>query len=87
MLDSKPGYHVAEIPKGVLGEPSKIAEEHAEFQDAVSQGIKIMALVELADLYGAIKKYLEKHHPGVTFDDLDAMSFVTERAFINGRRA
>lgn len=86
MPDFKPGYHVTEIPRGVLGEPSKIAEEHAEFQDAVSQGIKIMALVELSDMVGAIKAYLVNHHPGVTLDDLESMELITRRAFINGRR-
>lgn len=86
MPEFKPGYHVTEIAKGVLGEPSKIAEEHAEFQDAISQGVKIMALVELADMLGAVKAYLDKHFPGITIDDLDSMNFVTARAFANGRR-
>lgn len=86
MTDFKPGYHTKPIAKGVLGEPSKIAEEHEEFQDAVAQGVKIMALVELSDLVGAIRAYLTEHHPGMTLDDLDAMRHVTERAFKNGRR-
>jgi hypothetical protein len=83
----KPGYHTRPITKGILGEPSKIAEEHDEFQDAVAQGVKIMALVELSDLVGAIHAYLATHHPGVTLDDLNAMHYVTERAFRNGRRS
>jgi hypothetical protein len=82
----KPGYHLVEIPKGILGEPSKIAEEVAELQDAYSQGVSIMALIECADLYGAIRAYLTKHHPGTSMSDLEAMADVTERAFNNGRR-
>jgi len=45
-----------------------------------------MELVELSDLYGAIKLYLEKHHPDTTMDDLKTMSEITARAFINGFR-
>jgi hypothetical protein len=81
-----PGYHTRPIEKGVLGEPSKIREEVDEFIDACAQGVKVMALVELSDLIGAVGAYLTKHHPGVSIDDLLAMSHVTERAFRNGRR-
>lgn len=45
-----------------------------------------MALIELADLIGAIGKFLEKNHPSITIDDLLKMSAVTERAFQNGHR-
>lgn len=79
-----PGYHLTPIAKGVLGEPSKIIEEAAEFADAVAQGAKIMGLIELADLLGAIKAYLVKHN--LTLEDLETMSSITERAFANGRR-
>ena len=85
-LLTKPGYHLRHIEKGTLGDADKIREEVEEFLDAVQQDVKIMALVELSDLMGAIKAYLYKHHPGVTFDDLHAMRRVTERAFRNGRR-
>lgn len=80
------GYHVTDIPKGVLGEPSKVVEEAAELADAHQQGVGIMALVEAADLYGALRAYLAQHHPGKTMADLEAMADVTERAFRNGRR-
>lgn len=83
---SGPGYHLSAIPKGVLGEPSKIAEECAEFMDAIDQNAKVMALVELADLYGAMSAYLTRHHPHVTMGDLYHMSRITERAFQNGHR-
>jgi hypothetical protein len=85
-LFPEPGYHVKEIPKGTLGEVSKIQEEVLELQDAVDQGIKVMQLVELSDLVGAVKLFLEKHHQGVTIWDLNLMSNVTQRAFRNGRR-
>lgn len=85
LLD-KPGYHLREIAKGVLGEPSKIAEEHAEFQDAVEQGAIVMALVELGDLVGAMKAWLAKRAPGITLDDLETQAEITKRAFVNGRR-
>jgi hypothetical protein len=83
----KPGYHLRPIAKGVLGDPSKIVEELEEFMDAVEQGVKIMALVELSDLVGAVDAYLQKHHAGTSFEDLLKMRDVTKRAFENGRRS
>ena len=82
-----PGYHLRHIAKGQLGELSKLAEEFAELVDAAEQGVKIMELVELSDLVGAIRAYLRRHHRGVTLDDLVAMSDVTVRAFRSGRRS
>jgi NTP pyrophosphatase (non-canonical NTP hydrolase) len=82
----KPGYHLKPIEKGVLGEASKVQEEVEEFMDAVEQGVSIMALVELADLMGAVIAYLAKHHPNMTLQDLLAMNEVTARAFRNGKR-
>lgn len=83
---SKPGYHLRNIPKGELGEPSKIVEEVFEFLDATEQDCDVMALVELADLHGAISAWLKKRHPSLTVADLAKMSNITERAFRNGRR-
>lgn len=83
---SKPGYHLKKIKKGTLGEISKIREEIEELEDATAQGVKIMALVELADLYGSIELYLKKHHPSISMEDLKKMSEVTQRAFKNGKR-
>jgi hypothetical protein len=82
-----PGYHLRDIARGVLGEPSKIFEEVEEFMDATEQGVSIMALVELADTIGAVEAYLAKHHPDISLSDLKAMSDVTKRAFENGRRS
>lgn len=61
-------------------------EELLELQDAEEQGNKILALVELADLYGAIKLYLEYNHPTIFMEDLKRMSLATERAFKDGSR-
>lgn len=83
---SKPGYHIKKIERGVNGEISKIEEELNELKDAQSQGVKIMELVELSDLIGAVELYLEKHHPNTTLNDLIEMKNVTRRAFENGRR-
>jgi hypothetical protein len=80
------GYHTTFIQKGVVGEASKILEEVHELIDAEGQGCKIMALVELSDIYGAMKLYLEKKHPGMTMKDLGSMSDITQRAFISGAR-
>jgi hypothetical protein len=82
----KPGYHLTNIPKGEIGESSKILEEILELQDAETQECKIMALVELSDLMGAIALYLEKHHSSTSIEDLLIMSRITRRAFANGRR-
>ncbi len=78
------GYHLREIKRGVLGEPSKIREELEEFEDALEQGNKIMAGVELSDLLGATKAAAEKL--GFTLDDLITMHKATERAFKDGTR-
>lgn len=82
----RPGYHLSPIEKGELGEASKIREELDEFMDATRQGVSIMALVELSDMVGSIESYLTKHHPSIKLADLKAMSDVTKRAFLNGRR-
>lgn len=80
------GYHLATIQKGELGELSKISEELAELHDAQAQSCKIMELVELSDMIGAVQAYLDRHHPGYTVDDLKVMAAITKRAFITGAR-
>ena len=82
----KPGYHLVTIPKGVIGESSKILEELLELQDAEAQEAKIMALVELSDMIGAVEHYLRRHFPDTSLSDLIVMSHITQRAFQNGRR-
>lgn len=81
-----PGYHVTPIEKGVLGQSSKILEEVLELMDAERQGSKIMAQVELADLFGAYKAYIASNYPERTIEDFTSFSAITERAFNSGRR-
>ncbi len=69
----KPGYHLREIPKGVFGEASKILEEAAEFGEALEQGSKLMALIELSDMRGAIDGYIREHHPGLNTADMERL--------------
>lgn len=80
------GYHLKEIPRGVFGEFEKIEEEVAELKDALEQNNRIMALVELSDLLGAIDGFLDKHFSGFSLDDLLTMSEATKRAFEDGTR-
>lgn len=80
------GYHVASIPRGVLGEVSKIEEELAEFKDALAQRCSVMALLELTDLIGAIDGWLERYHPSIELGDLLSMTAITKRAFKSGHR-
>jgi phosphoribosyl-ATP pyrophosphohydrolase len=85
-IPTLPGYHITVIKKGVLGESSKILEEVEELIDAEKQESKLMALIELADVIGAVESYLEKKKYGMTIDDLIKMSHITKRAFVNGHR-
>jgi len=78
------GYHTMEIKKGILGKTSKIQEELDELKDAETQNSKIMMMVELADLYGAIEEYSKEQN--ITMEDLKIFSDITKRAFKNGRR-
>ena len=80
------GYHIKTIQRGVFGEASKIAEESAEFIDAVEQGVSLMALQELSDLIGAVKGYLADKHPEISLSDLEKMAIVTARSFSAGHR-
>lgn len=82
----RPGYHLVHIPKGELGELSKVREELSEAEDAEGQNSAIMVLVELSDMYGAMEAYLARHHPTLTMTDLKTFAAITRRAFANGRR-
>ncbi len=82
-----PGYHIAEIPKGVYGEISKILEESLELKDAMERGNKIMVIIELCDIIGAIDGYIEKYYGNaITIDNLITMAYATKRAFESGGR-
>ena len=79
------GYHITNIEKGELGEFSKIEEEFLELKDAYLQNSKVMMLIEMADIIGAMSLYLEKQH-NMTIDDLVVFSNITKRAFKTGER-
>jgi hypothetical protein len=78
------GYHIADIPRGQFGEPSKIMEEAFEFNDAIMQGNPVMALCELSDLVGAIEGYLKAKHPSITMAHLTRMKEATARVHESG---
>ena len=78
------GYHLREIKKGVLGEVSKVEEEIDEFKEALEQNNRILAVVELADVYGALEALSEGY--GFSMSDLKKMSDATKRAFTDGSR-
>ncbi len=80
------GYHAKQISKGIPGEISKIREELEELLDANEQGVKMMVLLEISDIVGAIILFLKRHHPSLTIHDANAMAERTESAFIDGRR-
>jgi NTP pyrophosphatase (non-canonical NTP hydrolase) len=78
------GYHETYIPRGMVGEFSKIEEEFLEARDAFRQGNPVMLIQELSDLLGAIDLYARKYN--LTLDDLITMMKVTRRVFESGYR-
>jgi len=84
-MHNKPNHRLTHIPKGELGTIDKILEEVLELKDAEAQNNKIMCIVELADIYGAIEFYLQHNFPILTMSDLEKMSSATKRAFQNGK--
>ena len=77
-------YHLKKIKKGTLGKISKVQEEIEEYKDAIKQKCEIMAIVELADIYGALEAVAKSHN--LSMKDLKKMSKLTKRAFKNGHR-
>lgn len=84
-MEENTGYHVREIPKGVLGEFSKIVEEYTELLDAHEQNSNVLEICELTDLIGAIRYYAGNKF-NLSLDDLIKFSIQTENAFKNGKR-
>ena len=78
------GYHLSKIPKGKLGEFSKIQEEYLELYDAYMQENKILELCELCDLVGAIEAYAKSFNLGL--DDIIKMKEANKKAFEDGTR-
>ena len=80
-----PGYHLREIlTQGAFGEPSKIREELEELEEALEHDNRILAICELADLYGALEAVATKL--GVTMPEVIKMAEATKRAFTDGSR-
>ena len=79
------GYHKTHIPKGTLGQFSKIEEEFLELKDGIEQGDKILQLVELTDLIGAIDSY-SFYQFGFSLEDLIKFTRKTQSAFKDGSR-
>ena len=78
-------YHLRPIQtQGVYGQASKIREELEELEEALEQNNAILAMCELADLYGAIEGLTLKL--GITMADVAKMSEGTKRAFLSGSR-
>jgi hypothetical protein len=61
-------WHKREIPKGELGELSKIEEELEEAKDAEERGQTLMLMFELSDIIGACGLVAQKY--GMTLKDL-----------------
>ncbi len=64
------GYHINEIPLGVVGDFSKVVEEFLEFEDSLEQSAAVMALIELSDLLGAIQEFFSKNKKQSIFNEL-----------------
>ena len=77
-------YHLKKIKKGELVKISKVQEEVEEYKDAMKQKCKIMAELELADIYGALEAVAKSHN--LTMKDLKKMAKLTKRAFESGSR-
>lgn len=63
-------FHKRKIPRGKYGELSKVKEEVEEALDSEEQGLRIMTLIELSDILGAVDGVLKKHFPNFTAEEL-----------------
>lgn len=78
-------YHLRKIKiEGVYGQISKVYEELDEYEEAMEQGNRIMALLELSDVFGALEAVVISH--GFNMQDITRMSSATKRAFGSGHR-
>ena len=77
-------YHKLKIHKHAINSPYKLQEEFLEYIDAISTGNKIMAVQELADIYGALENEANKFK--LNMNDLKVMSDLTKKVFKEGVR-
>lgn len=61
-------WHNRKIKKGEYGEVSKVEEELDEAKEALEQGNRLMFLIELSDIVGAVEGIIEKY--GLSLEDL-----------------
>lgn len=74
-------FHINKnIPKGKLGEFSKIQEEFEELKDAVEQNDNVLTICELCDLVGAIEFYSSNYY-NLNLNDLK--TFANKRSLTN----
>lgn len=78
-------YHTVEIPKGVIGELSKVYEEVEELRDADKQDNPVLILCEIADILGALEEYTQKKY-NIPISDIKKMTDLNKKAFQNGFR-
>lgn len=77
-------YHKLKIHKHAINSPYKLQEEFLEYIDAISTGNKIMAVQELADIYGSLENEANKFK--LNMNDLKVMSDLTKKVFKEGVR-
>lgn len=80
-FNKKISFHELPIRKGIYGEISKIQEEVDEAIDSSVRGHRVMLLLELADIIGAIDGMLLKQFPEFTTEDL--LKFVRLRGLVS----
>lgn len=68
--NGKPRFHRRDIKRGKYGELSKVLEEVEEAIDAEEQDHRLMLLIELSDIVGAIEGVLKKKNYNHTIEDL-----------------
>lgn len=80
MTEYKKSYfHVMPVRQGTYGELSKIQEELDEALDAETRGQKLLLMIELSDIIGAVAGVAERH--GYSLDDLIQFSELRRNVF------
>ena len=80
MTEYKKSYfHVMPVRRGTYGELSKVQEELDEALDAETRGQKLLLMIELSDIIGAVAGVAERH--GYSLDDLIQFSELRRNVF------
>jgi phosphoribosyl-ATP pyrophosphohydrolase len=80
------GYHLRDIPKGVVGEASKVVEEALELLDAEEQGSRIMSLWEMGDVLLSLQTLRETKYQDTPWAEIEKAAEITRRVFEGGTR-